>query len=329
MTFEPIVILLSMLVFFAVFALVEGLDQWLRGGSSEGRTKFRRRLRNLSAGGGHGRQKLLSLRDRREGEFAWLQDWLIRIPRLNRLDRLLQQSGISLSLSGFLLLQMGLSSLVLAVWILALPGEIWVVLPLALLLGFGVPWLVLDRRRKHRRLKFIRQLPDALDFLARAMRAGNPFTVALRAAAAELPDPVSTEFAIAFDEINFGLDVEDALRNLAQRVEGPDVGYFATAVIIQRRTGGNLADILNRIATMLRSRERTTNEVRIQAAEMKLSAHVLIALPILVAVFLLLFQPGYMASLLSHSLGPILIGLQLAFMLVGYLIMRSMINFRI
>jgi tight adherence protein B len=329
MAIETTLILASILAFFAVFALVEGLDQLLRGSGPEGKSKFRRRLRNLSAGGGHGREKLLSLRDQRESEVAWLQDWLIQIPRLNRLDRLLQQSGVSLSLSGFLLIQLGVSSVILVIWLLALPGNPWVVLPLGLLIGFGGPWLVLEQRRKRRRLKFIRQLPDALDFLARAMRAGNPFTVALRAAAAELPEPVSAEFALAFEEINFGLDVEDALRNLAHRVGGADIGYFATAVIIQRRTGGNLADILNRIATMLRSRERTTNEVRIQAAEMKLSAHVLIALPLLVAAFLMLFQGDYMSSLLSHALGPMLIGLQLAFMLMGYLIMRAMINFRI
>jgi len=144
-----------------------------------------------------------------------------------------------------------------------------------------------------------------------------------------MPDPIGKEFSITFDEMNYGLPMDDALRNLGERTGSEEIHYFITAVIIQRQTGGNLADVLNRIAEVMRSRARTFREINIQAAEMKLSAHVLIGLPFFVAGALSIMNPTYLLVLFAEPAGRVVIGAQLLLMLIGYLVVRRMINFRV
>jgi tight adherence protein B len=144
-----------------------------------------------------------------------------------------------------------------------------------------------------------------------------------------MADPVGPAFGATFDEMNYGLELEDALYNLGDRVGSEEVQYFITAVLIQRTTGGNLADVLNRIAAVMRERARTYREVIIQASEMRLSARVLIALPFVVAGAVSIFNPSYLATLLDEPVGRIIIGVQIVLMIIGYLIIRRMINFRI
>ena len=322
-------IIVSVIAFLAVVALVEGIYMLWRESWLEGRSKIRRRVRNLSAGGGHGKQTLELLRARQFSGDPLLNRFLAAIPRAHALDRLLEQSGSEVTVIQFLGFQILYTILFYMVFWFAF-GLAWpVALVLGLLAGFGLPVAYMRRKRTTRQEKFVHQLPDTMDFLARGLRAGNPFTAALHAASKEMPAPVSEEFAITFEEINFGLEIEEALYNLEDRVGSADVAYFVTAVLIQRRTGGNLADVLNRIAGMMRERYRTTNEVRIQAAEMRLSAHILIALPFVVAGVLALFRGDYMATLFEHPIGQVIIAIQLVLMFLGYQVMRRMTQFRI
>lgn len=323
------IIIVSVVTFLAVVAFVMGVYLLWQASWVEGHGKIRRRLRNLSAGGGHGREALELLRARQFSSDPVLNRLLGRLPRMESLDRLLQQSGSNATMMQFMGSQL-VVALVLFPVLLFLLGMPWLLaLLLALAGGLLLPVLNLQRRRRRRQAKIVELLPDSMDFIARALRAGNPFTAALKAAAKEMPEPIAEEFGITFDEINYGLEVEDALHNLETRLGGTDVAYFVTAVLIQRRTGGNLANVLNRIAAMLRERRRTVNEVRIQAAEMRLSAHILIALPFLVAGVLSLFRWEYMATLFEHPMGQVIVVIQLILMLFGYLVMRRMVNFRI
>ncbi|HKJ77854.1 MAG TPA: type II secretion system F family protein [Gammaproteobacteria bacterium] len=322
-------IIVSVIAFLAVVALVEGIYLLWRESWLEGRSKIRRRIRNLSAGGGHGQKALELLRARQLSGDPGLNRFLAAIPRAHALDRLLEQAGSEVTVIQFF----GFQLLYTAVFFLLSWFALGLAWPVALVVGaiagFGLPVFYLSRKRAKRQEKFVRQLPDTMDFLARGLRAGNPFTAALYAASKEMPAPMAEEFGITFDEINYGLEVEEALYNLEERVGSPDVAYFVTAVLIQRRTGGNLADVLNRIAAMMRERYRTVNEVRIQAAEMRLSANILIALPFVVAGVLALFRPDYMGTLFEHPIGQVIIAIQLILMFVGYQIMRRMVHFRI
>jgi tight adherence protein B len=200
---------------------------------------------------------------------------------------------------------------------------------ISLPLGFGVPIVVLMQKRSKRTQSFLRQLPDALDFIARSLRAGNPFSASLKSVATEMADPTGTEFGITFEELNYGLEFEEAMKNLAHRTGSDEMNYFVTAVLIQRTTGGNLADMLNRLADIMRSRASTYREIRILAAEMRVSANVLILLPFFVALVLLVASPGYLNVLFTTTVGNFLILGQLTLMAAGYYIIRKMISFRV
>jgi tight adherence protein B len=144
-----------------------------------------------------------------------------------------------------------------------------------------------------------------------------------------MPETTDTEFAITFDELNFGLDLEASLHNLGERTACVEIRYFITAVLIQRDTGGNLADVLNRISAVMRSRASTEREIRVLAAEMDYSAKVLIFLPFIVAGILMIVNPSYLTVLFEHELGTIIIGVQLLLIAVGYAIIKHMINFKV
>ncbi|MFP4561215.1 MAG: type II secretion system F family protein [Thiohalorhabdus sp.] len=319
----------SALVFVAVVLLVEGLYLLLRSLRGDGRTRFLDRVRTLSAGGEHGTSTPDLIKSDRFSDLPWLNRLLAYIPRIQVLDRMLVQSGVNLSVPRFLALGLGMAGgLFLA--LAAVAG--WNLLPAVVVgaaAGIGVPLLWLRRRVAQNQARFAEILPDALDFLARSLRAGNPFPASLHAAAGELPEPVASQFRLTFEEVNFGLDLESALYNLASRVGLPEVHYFATAVNLQRATGGNLADLLTRLAEIIRARQRTYREVQINAAEMKMSAHVLIALPFVVAGAISVMNPEYLAPLVTEPFGRMILGAQLVLFLVGYFVIRRMVNFHI
>ncbi|MEX0902915.1 MAG: type II secretion system F family protein [Pseudohongiellaceae bacterium] len=244
-----------------------------------------------------------------------------------RLGRFVEQAGFHYGPSGAIWrgLVAGASGAAAA----ALIGTEISTLLLGCLAACGLWCFYLSRGYFRRRDRLIRQLPDAMDFFARSLRAGNPFTGALKAAPEEMPQPIAREMEITFEEINYGLDFEEVMRNLAARVDAQEIRFFVTAVLVQKKTGGNLAEILNRIAALLRERIRAQGDVRIQAAEMKASAHVLIALPFLVGGMLHLSNPEYFPVLFQTTLGRSVVYAQLALMLFGYLVMKRMVNFRI
>lgn len=324
------VYVVSFLVFIAVVILVEGVYLLWRGVHEEGVIKINRRLKMLSAGGAHGQEVLKELlRTKRFSDVPWLNRMLMKVPRLHALDRSLEQAAIKISVGRFLLLQVALGAILSALLIYSGKLHYLICIIIGMPLGFLIPSLYVLKKRDKRRKDFARQLPEALDFIARSMRAGNPFSASLKAVAKEMPDPIGTEFGITFDEMNYGLELEDALHNLGNRTGSEEMHFFITAVLIQRTTGGNLADVLNKIAAVMRARARTVREIMILSAEMRLSARVLIALPFVVAGALTLLNPSYLTVLFKNPIGQIIIGIQLLLMLFGYLVIRRMVNFRI
>ncbi|HEY9147720.1 MAG TPA: type II secretion system F family protein [Gammaproteobacteria bacterium] len=321
--------LLSFLVFVAVVALLEGIYFAWRAIHEEGSIKINKRLKALSAAGEGHKKAVELLRKREMSGIPVINRLLMSIPRLHSLDRLLQQSAVELSVSRFLLLQLFIFAALLFVFSLLTSVHIVIGVMIALPVSIFLPILYLMRKRQARSEAFLKQLPDALDYLARSLRAGNPFSASLKSLAAEMPDPIGTEFGITFEELNYGLEFDEALKNLARRSGSEEMNYFVTAVLIQRTTGGNLADMLNRLSAIMRSRAATYREIRILSAEMKMSANVLVLLPFFVAAVMSVTNPGYLSILFTTTVGHFLILGQLALMAIGYYIIRRMISFRV
>jgi tight adherence protein B len=199
---------------------------------------------------------------------------------------------------------------------------------LALFLGV-MPFLYLILLKQKRMAKFQEQLPDAMDLIARALKAGHAFSGGLAMVADEFSDPIGTEFRKTIDEINFGVGTDLAMKNLAHRVDCPDLQFFVVSVIIQRETGGNLAEILEKIASLVRERFKLYGKIRSLAAEGKLSAVILLILPPAIAVYLLLVQPEYIGLLFKDPLGIAMVVGAFIMMLIGTYVMKRMIEIKV
>lgn len=312
--------------FLAVVLLLEGgYLLWQDTGSAEAR-QLERRLRALQAGGNGTRASPL-IKAREADTVGVLGRLLLRLPRAALLERMLQQAGVAMATSRFLL---GVLLLVAAVLLsaLALRQPPWLAAALALgsaLLPFL--WLSLCRAKRLERLEA--QLPDAVELIARALRAGHAFPPALQMVAEELPDPVGGEFGIAFEEINYGIPVSDAMLNLATRVPSEDLRFFAVAVILQRETGGNLAEILDNIGKLIRERFKLLGTIRVLSAEGKLSAWILTLLPFATALMIHLVSPGFMEVLWKDPMGFRMVMASLLAMAVGVVWMWRIVKIRV
>ncbi|HEX6973186.1 MAG TPA: type II secretion system F family protein [Vicinamibacterales bacterium] len=233
--------------------------------------------------------------------------------RGSALGRWIEQSGMKASISAVVLVGLGcgvVGALVTAGATRASWG-----LPAGFVLGFAVPFLVLRVKRGRRMRAFEEQFPEALDLIARALKAGHAFATGLKMVADEMDEPVGPEFRKTFDEQNFGLPLKDALENLTRRVPVLDVRFFATAVLIQRETGGNLSEILENLAHVVRERFKILRQVRVYTAHGRLTGYVLLALPAVLAIALSFINPEHMNMLFRERMGQM--------MLLGALVMQT------
>ncbi|NVD96994.1 type II secretion system F family protein [Massilia sp. BJB1822] len=316
----------AVLLFAAVIFMIEGVWLWWSGTHGGGARRIARRLRSMSARSeGLGAGGIL--KQRRYSESPWLERWLRRLPGIATLDRLLLQAGLPWTVGRLLggALTAEAASLVLPLW-LDLPALPSLLLPL---LAAAAPLFVLLRARGKRLKKVEEQLPEAADFLARALRAGHSFANVLQMAGNELPEPLAGEFKLTYEEIHYGVSMNEALHNLAQRVPLTDLRYLVIAVLIQRESGGNLAELLGNVSRLTRARLKLLGQVRVQAAEGKMSAWVLSLLPLAVMLVLSLVNPGYVRVLWTDPVGIQLLWFAAGIMLVGVAWMRQMIRIRI
>jgi tight adherence protein B len=200
--------------------------------------------------------------------------------------------------------------------------------PVGLLLG-TLPVLFLMQRRSARIKKFEEQFPEALDLLARALRAGHAFQTSLGMVADELHEPVGPEFRKTFDQQNFGLPLRDALFQLSERIPLMDVRFFTTAVLIQRDTGGNLAEILDNLSHVVRERFRIRREIRTKTAHGRFTGLVLLALPAGLGVILTVLNPDHMNLLFNHRIGHMLIGAAIVMQTVGFFWIRKILDLEV
>src|SRR5205085_82810 len=180
-------------------------------------------------------------------------------------------------------------------------------LPIFAVLGGVAPYALLVHKRGSRLKRFEEQFPEALDLLSRGIRAGHAFQTAMGMVADELPEPVGPEFKKTFDQQNFGLPLRDALNGMAERVAILDVRFFVTAVLIQRDTGGNLSEILDNLAHVVRERFKIRRQIRVHTAHGRFTGYVLLALPAALAIALSFINPEHMQSLFRERIGQLML----------------------
>ena len=258
---------------------------------------------------------------------SFLNDILWKTPGILHLDRLIQQANLNYPLGFFILLSLVfLATGYFGASLMTLNRTVTILL--AILLG-ALPYIYIRMKKKERMKKFEQQLPEGMEFLSRALRAGHAFTGSMKLAAENFDDPLGTEFEKTLDEINFGISTNDALKNLLNRVDLPDLRYFTASVILQRDTGGNLSEIMDSIARIIRERFKFRDKVRVLSAEGKFSAAILIAIPLLIVSYLQIMQPGYLDTLTSDPVGKILMTIAISMALLGVVLIRKLISINI
>jgi tight adherence protein B len=197
------------------------------------------------------------------------------------------------------------------------------------LVAASLPYLYVTIVRKKRLAAFEEQFPEALDFLARAMRAGHAFSIALEMLSEESPQPLGQEFRKVFNEHNLGLPIETALQNLSSRVPLLDVSFFVSAVLLQRETGGNLSEILNKLALIIRERFKLKGAVRAASAHGRITGTILTLMPIALMFGLLLVAPGYLQGMAKDPDGRMLIAACIVAIVIGHFLIRKIVNIKV
>lgn len=256
-----------------------------------------------------------------------LQRFLLRLPRASSLQRALRQADWRISVPTFALLTAVAAGLGMLFGTLVLhTGLLGIVFA-----GLGAcgPYLFLVYRRRKRLDAFHRQLPDAIDLLCRAVRAGHAVPTGFEMVADEMEAPVAEEFRLVHDEQKFGLPLKDALLNLQERVPTLDVRLLGTAIEIQREVGGNLAEVLDKIAHTIRERIKIRGQVRVYTAQGRMTGYVLSALPIIMGLLLYAMNRTYFDILLHHDYGVFMLGAAALLQLAGFFWIRRVIHIKI
>lgn len=318
-------LIVSALVFGAIFVTALGL---LFFSLDRRKQQVRRRLEEMSEGvvvDEHGEASIL--RDTSLSTIPLVDEFLRRFAVTRRLGEMLTQADVNMKTGTFLFMSAVLAALGGLIVIFA-SGWWWAGILGAIVVGV-IPFMVIYRKKEIRKNTFEHQFPDALDLMCGALRSGMAFTGALQVVAEESPDPVSTEFRTVFDEHRLGLSLRESLEDLTRRVDSTELRLFVTAVLIQKDTGGNLAEVLEGAAYVIRDRFRILGDVRTITAQGRLSGVILTLLPLGMAAFLMIMVPDYLKVLVTDPVGPYFIGTSVFLQIVGYIFIRRIVNIKV
>ena len=320
-------VFLAMVTFFVAALLVFGI--WVFASTDNNQELVRKRMGAVHKAEKRGQVSLnLKLvRDEMMSSVPMFHRLLLQWSWSTKLQDYLVQAGVAMKPAKLILMSavLGLGSYLVSGLFYRL---IYISLPIGIAAAF-IPIAVVAWKRKRRLRKFEEHFPEALDLLGRAVRAGHAFTTGLEMISSECAEPLSGEFRTAFEEQNFGLPMRDALLNLAERVPLIDVRFFVTALLIQKETGGNLAEILDGLARVIRDRFRLYREVQVRTAQGRLTAAILIALPIIMVIALGILNPTYMRVLFDDPKGPLIISTAGGMQIVGSAILWKIIHFEV
>jgi tight adherence protein B len=312
------------LIFTVVAAIIIGA-YWLLILQPEEREKsaLRKRLKTENRGKPQAGGGLLK-EAQRLSELHALDAVLRRVEGMTGpLQKLIDQSGVRTNV-GTVMLTCGVLGIAAASFV-TLMSRWWIGLPAGVILTF-VPIFYLRFKRDRRVAKFEEQFPEAIDLIARALRAGHAFTTGLSMVADEITDPVGTEFRLLYERQNFGMPLPAAMREFAERIPVLDAKFFATAVLTQRESGGNLAEVLDNLSSVIRERFRVKRQVRVISAHGRMTGWVLALLPPSLAVAFMVISPGHIDMLLNDVLGIQMIVAALTLQVVGTLFIRKIVR---
>jgi len=323
-----LVFLAAILFSIAVFVMVT------TGVESSGR-QIKQRLRDTAFGISGATRPIPE--DKEGTRFiARFEDWLTRTPIGRHIDTLLEQSNAPYLPGQFFMLTLFLG-------LLGFAGGFYLkdfftgnfpmrslilCLTLSLVLA-SMPYLFLLHRKREQLKRFIEQFPDALEMMARSLRAGLGINTAMQMVAQEMPEPISLAFKGMVDDQNLGLSLQEAMKTLVKRVPLLDVQFFVSAVTIQRETGGNLAEILDKIGYVIRERFKILGQIRVYTAQGRLTGYILTALPIIVGFLMFLLDPSYLMVLFQEKLGLYMLGTAFVLQLAGFWIIRKIIKIQV
>jgi tight adherence protein B len=320
-------LLLSILTFLIVVTIVALI--WMFVGTDANQEVVRRRMESVRKAEqrGDASLNLKLVRDEMLSSVPALHRLLMQWTWSSRLRDFVAQAGMKTKPAKLLML-----SIVLGLGSYLITKMFYPQFPVALLaaiIATIIPFSVVALKRRRRLHKFEEHFPEALDLLGRAVRAGHAFTTGLEMIAKESSEPVAGEFRASFEEQNFGLPLRDALLNMTERVPLVDVRFFVTALLIQKETGGNLAEILDGLARVIRDRFRIHREVKTRTAQGRLTAAILISLPPLMMLMLEIINPHYIQILFSDSAGPMILAVAATMQLIGSALIWKIIHFEV
>jgi tight adherence protein B len=314
-------------IFLAAFAsvvAVVGLS------SSYFKSKQRKQIRSMlrSAEASPAEQRTGSLL-RENQEDSGLSDLLKRFSFIERLDRLIEQSGQKTTSSKLMIFSLFalLAGFVLGSRFSLLPAGLTGVV--AGLLGASVPFMLLLRKRTKNLEQFEKQLPEALDFLSRSMRAGHGFSIAMELLASDSPDPLASAFRRVSNDMQLGSALDVALGKLSALVPLLDVRFFVSSVLLQQETGGNLSEVLAKLALIIRERFRLKGQVKAVSAHGRITGLVLVLMPVAVAAIMMVTSPQYLIDLAADKVGRMMIYGAAGGQILGFFVIRKIINIKV
>jgi tight adherence protein B len=319
--------LFAAIIVFILILAISGAVLFATRGDSESEA-VQRRLQDVSVGAVGVQQVNKSmLRDSTVSDLPALNKLLLSWSGLARLNAYIAQAGLKIK-PGVLALLSAISGV--AIYFICYIEE-WGIITAVLfgLLGLALPAMFVAIRRTQRLRKFEKNFPEAIDLLSRAIRAGHAVTAGLEMMSKETPQPVSGEFRMVFEENNFGLPLRDALHNLTERVPLVDVRFFVTGLVVQKETGGNLVELLENLASVIRERFKIRGEVRTKTAQGRFTAAILIALPPTFLLITRAINPEYTSVLFTDPLGRTLLGVGAFLQILGSLIIWKIVNIEV
>jgi tight adherence protein B len=318
--------LVPVAIFLCILLLLEGFYLFLKDsrGNSEKRIKARLKfVQGLESG--PSAESLF--KSQMTAEDSWKNRLLAKLSRVFNLDELLLQADVPWRAGPFLLVSVliGTAAGAYGFFQFGLLGAVGGLLGV----GYLLPNSLLILKKKHRLKKFEKQLPEALGLMARSLKAGHSFPSSMQLVADEMANPIGLEFFKTFKEYNYGLDFIDVMMNLYKRNQLKDLKFFITAIVIQRETGGNLVEILDKIAHLIRERFKLVNQIKALTAEGRLSGLILTGMPIVIGIVIWHLNPNYIGLLWTHPTGRLMAGLAIFFLVLGMISIKKIVSIKV
>jgi tight adherence protein B len=321
------ILLITLVIFLVVVMLVFGLYYSLIAARESTRSEVKRRLQTIAMRQTTEDVMPSILKEEVLSSIPALNRFLYKMPLAVKADKLLDQADVRMKVSTLFMFDVILLFFGFLLGILINRGVL-VALLLAVVLAC-VPFLYLVQKKNTRIKKFTEQFPDTLDMIARSLRAGHSFTSAMQVVYQEMPEPVAKVFRIAYDEQGLGLSLPESLNNMTVRINSMDLSFFVTAVNIQRDTGGNLAEILEKLGVTIRERFKILGQLKVYTAQGRLSGLILALIPVALALVLWIINPGYLKVLFITRTGQYMVGAAVVLQVIGFLVIRKIIRIQI